>query len=210
MDKWVKQKSRAVPQFTEDGFTTLYFPCHGYILTREIAGIQTHQENSPVSNAPPLSVVPPRPGEVAIDLPEATDASVYFIGRIRTPFATLKDCPKNVAESTAEATIELDPRYVAGLTGIERFSHLVLLYWLDESRRDLVLQSPRHAPEPRGVFALRSPVRPNPIGMAVVELLSVSGTTLQVRYLDCRDATPLIDIKPYFASIDSVPNARRP
>ena len=163
-----------------------------------------------MSNTAPAALLPPRLGEVAIDMPEATDAGVYFIGRIRTPFSTLKDCPKNVAESKAEATIELDPRYAAGLTGIERFSHLVLLYWLDESRRDLVLQSPRHAPEPRGVFALRSPVRPNPIGLAVVELLSISGTKLRVRHIDCRDDTPLIDLTPYFASIDSVPDARRP
>ena len=151
-----------------------------------------------------------RPGEIAIELPATTDAGVHFIGRIRTPFATLKDCPKNVREGAAEATVELDPRYAAGLAGIERCSHLILLYWLDESRRDLVVQSPRHADQPRGVFSLRSPVRPNPIGLAVVELLAVTGMTLRVRNLDCRDRTPLIDIKPYFASIDSVPDARRP
>ena len=151
-----------------------------------------------------------RPGEIAIALPASTDAGVHFIGTIRTPFATLQDCPKNVREGGAEATLVLDPRYAAGLTGIERCSHLIVLYWLDRSRRDLVLQAPRHADRPRGVFALRSPVRPNPIGLAVVELVRVEGTSLVVRHLDCRDATPLIDIKPYFASIDSVPHARRP
>ena len=93
---------------------------------------------------------------------------------------------------------------------IERCSHVILLYWLDRSRRDLIVQSPSHAPEPRGVFALRSPVRPNPIGLAVVELLKVEGGTLTVRSVDCADGTPLIDVKPYFASIDSVPDARRP
>ena len=151
-----------------------------------------------------------RPGETAITLPGEFAAGVHFIGRIRTPFATLADCPKNVREGGAEATIELDPRYADGLTAIQRCSHLIVLYWLDAARRDLVLQAPRHADGPRGVFALRSPVRPNPIGLAVVELVSVQGTTLVVRNLDCRDGTPLIDIKPYFASIDSVPHARRP
>ena len=151
-----------------------------------------------------------RDGEVRIELPAQGDAEVHFIGLIRTPFATLKDCPKNVREGAAEARIELVPRYAAGLDGVVRCSHLIVLYWLDESRRDLVLQAPRHLGKPRGVFALRSPVRPNPIGLAVVELVSVAGTTLVVRNLDCRDGTPLIDIKPYFASIDSVPDARRP
>ena len=151
-----------------------------------------------------------RPGEVPIELPADVDACVYFIGRIRTPFATLKDCPKNIREGAAEALIEIDPRYAMGLHGLERCSHLIVLYWLDASRRDLVMQSPRHADRPRGVFALRSPIRPNPIGLAVVELVSVSASTLVVRNLDCRDGTPLIDIKPYFASIDSVPHARRP
>jgi len=151
-----------------------------------------------------------RPGEVAIELPAATDAGLHFIGRIRTPFATLKDCPKNVREGAAEATVEVDPRYGAGLAGLERCSHLILLYWLDEARRDLLVQSPRHVTAPRGVFSLRSPIRPNPIGLAVVELVGIDGTRLTVRKLDCRDGTPLLDIKPYFSSIDSVPDARRP
>jgi tRNA-Thr(GGU) m(6)t(6)A37 methyltransferase TsaA len=108
------------------------------------------------------------------------------------------------------ATVELEERYRQGLGGIELMSHLILLYWLDRSARNLIIQAPSHAPEPRGVFALRSPVRPNPIGLAVVELVSVADTTLTIRNIDCVDGTPLIDIKPYFASTDSVPDARRP
>ena len=151
----------------------------------------------------------PRTGEIVIEMPAAPDAGVHFIGRIRTPFLTTKDCPRNVREGGAEATIELDPFYAAGLDGLAGFSHLILLYWMDEARRDIVRQSPRHLSTQRGVFSLRSPVRPNPIGLSVVELLGIEGTTLKVRYLDCRDRTPLIDIKPYFASIDSVPDAKR-
>jgi tRNA-Thr(GGU) m(6)t(6)A37 methyltransferase TsaA len=150
----------------------------------------------------------PRPGEVSITLPAGFDAGLHFIGRIRTPFATLADCPKNTRESSATATVELADAYAAGLEGVEQFSHLVLLYWLDEARRDLIRQAPRHLASPRGVFALRSPVRPNPIGIAVVELLSADRATLQVRNVDCRDGTPLLDIKPYFPSTDSVPAAR--
>ena len=154
---------------------------------------------------------PPRPGEIAIDLPPAYDAELYFIGRIRTPWKTLAECPKNSsARRDIEATIELDPRYALGLKDIGRLSHLILLYWLDRSDRNLIIQAPSHAPEPRGVFALRSPVRPNPIGVSVVELVSVDGTKLTIRNIDCVDGTPLIDIKPYFASTDSIPEARRP
>lgn len=154
---------------------------------------------------------PPRPGERSIELPDGYDQSVYFIGRIHTPWKTTGECPKNsAARREVTATVELDPRYAEGLEGVELMSHLILLYWLDRSARDLIIQAPSHAPKPRGVFALRSPVRPNPIGLAVVELVSVDGTRLTIRNIDCVDGTPLIDIKPYFSSTDSVPEARRP
>ena len=148
-----------------------------------------------------------RPGEQAVALPETFDAQVYFIGRIRTPWRTRDDCPKNARESDAVCTIEVDPRWTTALTGIETCSHLLVLYWMDRARRDLVLQAPRHYREPRGTFALRSPVRPNPIAASVVRLTKVDGTHLSVVGLDCLDGTPLIDLKPYFASVDAVPEA---
>lgn len=152
-----------------------------------------------------------RPGEITFILPETTDAQLYFLGRIRTPWKTLAECPKSASvRRDVEAVIELDPRYAAGLKDIGLMSHLIVLYWLDRSRRDVIIQAPSHAPEPRGVFALRSPVRPNPIGLAVVELVAVDGPRLTIRNIDCLDGTPVIDIKPYFASLDSVPDARRP
>jgi tRNA-Thr(GGU) m(6)t(6)A37 methyltransferase TsaA len=151
-----------------------------------------------------------RPGETTVDLPGAFDASVYFIGRIRSPFKTREDCPRNTAESDATGRVELDPRYAAGLQDLNLYSHAILLYWMNEARRDLIRQVPAHLGRPRGTFALRSPARPNPIALAVVELLGVDGTTVAVRKVDCIDGTPLLDIKPYYASIDSVPSARRP
>jgi len=151
-----------------------------------------------------------RPGEVTIELPASFDAGVYFIGRIRTPFETRDDCPKNTAQSGAIGRIELDPRYAAGLRDLELYSHAVLLYWMDKARRDLIQQVPAHLGRPRGTFALRSPVRPNPIALAVVELVGIEGGILTVRNVDCVDGTPLLDIKPYFASTDSVPCAARP
>jgi tRNA-Thr(GGU) m(6)t(6)A37 methyltransferase TsaA len=148
-----------------------------------------------------------REGEVAIDLPGQFDAGVYFIGRIHTPWTRREDCPKNPRESDAMCTIEIDPRYVRGLAGVESCSHLVVLYWMDRARRDLVLQVPRHYGEQRGTFALRSPARPNPIAASVATLLGIEDRVLSVVGLDCLDGTPLIDIKPYFASTDSVPDA---
>jgi tRNA-Thr(GGU) m(6)t(6)A37 methyltransferase TsaA len=147
-----------------------------------------------------------RPGEIAVALPETFDAGIYFIGRIRTPWKTRDDCPKNARGSDAVCTVELDPRYAAALAGVETCTHLVLLYFMDKARRDLVVQAPRHGSR-RGTFALRSPVRPNPIAMSVVRLIGVADTTLSVVGLDCLDGTPLVDIKPYFASVDSVPDA---
>jgi tRNA-Thr(GGU) m(6)t(6)A37 methyltransferase TsaA len=147
-----------------------------------------------------------REGEIAAALPETFDAGVYFIGRIRTPWTRRDDCPKNARGSDAECTIELDPRYAAALDGVASCTHLVVLYFMDQARRDLLVQAPRHG-DRRGTFALRSPVRPNPIAMSVVRLARVDGTALTVVGLDCLDGTPLIDIKPYFASVDSVPDA---
>ena len=148
-----------------------------------------------------------RPGEQAIELPAKADAEVYFVGRIRTPWTRREDCPKNARESEAVCCIEVDPRWAPALKDVETCSHLVVLYWMDKARRDLALQVPRHYGEQRGTFALRSPARPNPIAMSVVRLLKVEGTQLSVQGLDCLDDTPLIDIKPYFASTDAVPDA---
>ena len=148
-----------------------------------------------------------REGEIAVELPKDYDASLYFIGRIRTPWKTRDQCPKNARESEAVCTLELDPRWAQALTDVESCSHLVVLYWMNRSRRDLVLQVPRTYGFGRGTFALRSPARPNPIAMSVVRLVGVEGTRLSVVGLDCLDETPLLDIKPYFASTDAVPDA---
>ena len=148
-----------------------------------------------------------RPGEQSVELPAQADAEVYFIGRLRTPWTRREDCPKNARESEAVCRIDVDPRWAPALKDVETCSHLVVLYWMDKARRDLALQVPRHYGEQRGTFALRSPARPNPIAMSVVRLLNVEGTQLLVQGLDCLDDTPLIDIKPYFASTDAVPDA---
>jgi tRNA-Thr(GGU) m(6)t(6)A37 methyltransferase TsaA len=147
-----------------------------------------------------------RESEVAVALPDRFDAHLYFIGRVRTPWTRREQCPKNARESDAVCTLEIDPRFAAALTGVETCTHLIVLYWMDKSQRDLVMQKPRNG-ELRGTFALRSPARPNPIAASVARLVEVDGTRLSVVGIDCLDGTPLIDIKPYFASTDSVPDA---
>jgi tRNA-Thr(GGU) m(6)t(6)A37 methyltransferase TsaA len=146
-------------------------------------------------------------GEVAVELPASFDAGLYFVGRIRTPWQQRKDCPKNARESDAVCTIEVDPRWAPALKDVASCSHLVVLYWMDRSRRDIALQVPRHYGVQRGTFALRSPARPNPIALSVVRLLRADGNKLEVVGLDCLDGTPLLDLKPYFASTDAVSDA---
>lgn len=143
-----------------------------------------------------------RPGEVTVDMPAAFDAGVYFIGRIRTPWTARGSCPRNSRESDALCTIEVDPRYAEALEGVEAGGHLLVLYWMDKARRDLVVQMPRHHSSRRGTFSLRSPARPNPIAASIVRLERIDGCSLSVIGLDCLDGTPLIDLKPAFPALD--------
>lgn len=156
-----------------------------------------------------------RDGEEALSFdPTAMpgDAHLVFIGRIASPWSGRDDCPKNMAaarETGRPARALVDEPYRRGLAGLDEASHVVLLTWLCDAGRDLILQKPRHRPEPTGTFALRSPVRPNPIGLHVVKLLGVDAGTgiLELEAIDVLDSTPLLDIKPYYASTDAVPNA---
>ncbi|HEY0185812.1 MAG TPA: SAM-dependent methyltransferase [Rhodopila sp.] len=137
-----------------------------------------------------------RAGEVAVPLPLDTDAGVYFIGVIRTPWQNRADCPKRGDPNGPVCSIVVDERWRQALTGIADHSRIQVLYWMHRARRDLVLQTPIRTGQTIGSFALRSPVRPNPIASSVVVLAGVDGATLHVRGLDCLDRTPLIDLKP--------------
>ena len=137
-----------------------------------------------------------RPGEIEAPLPGRTDARVVFIGTIRTPFRTRDDCPRQGKAEGPLCRIELDDPWKPALKGIERFGRIEVLYWMHQARRDLILQSPKANGETFGTFALRSPVRPNPIATSMVELVAVEDGVLVVRGLDCVDGTPLVDLKP--------------
>jgi tRNA (adenine37-N6)-methyltransferase len=135
-----------------------------------------------------------RPGEVAVG-PLQTDAGVVFVGTIRTPWQTRRDCPKRGSPDGPLCSIVVDEHWRAALTGLAGHRRVQVLYWMHQARRDLVLQTPSGS-ETTGTFALRSPVRPNPIASSIVELVAIDGATLQVRGLDCVDGTPLLDLKP--------------
>lgn len=137
-----------------------------------------------------------RPGEVAVALPALPDAGLHFIGVIRTPWKTRAECPKRGAADGPVCSLLIDERWRLALSGLGEYGRVQVLYWMHRSRRDLVLQTPYRTGQTTGTFALRSPVRPNPIASSVVDLVAVEGTTVLVRGLDCIDGTPLIDLKP--------------
>lgn len=137
-----------------------------------------------------------RPGEVVIEAPVRADAALQFIGRIHTPWKSPRECPRRGDLSGPVCRIEIFAPWDRALAGIEKHTHLQILYWMHLARRDLAVQSPRHAKTSSGTFALRSPNRPNPIAASLVRIVAVDGNVISVRGLDCVDGTPLVDIKP--------------
>ena len=137
-----------------------------------------------------------REGEVAVDAPAARDAALVFIGRIRTPWTSRLMTPRQGRHDGPICRLEVFEPWVPALKGVDFYSNLEILYWLHESRRDLLLQSPKNNQNTRGTFSLRSPVRPNPIGTSIVKFAGIEGSAVLVRGLDCLDGTPLIDLKP--------------
>jgi len=155
-----------------------------------------------------------RPGEIALardPAAAAADASLVFIGRIRSPWTDRDSCPKSLREARergGEASLLIDEPWRAGLAGLTPGMPLVVLYWMHAARRDLIVQAPRHKASTAGVFSLRSPVRPNPIALAVVRCLALDQTSGQIAIdaIDAIDGTPVLDVKPWLASIDVPPD----
>jgi tRNA (adenine37-N6)-methyltransferase len=124
------------------------------------------------------------------------------IGHIKSPYQSTKQIPKGPgAKHEAEGILEILPQFEVGLTDIEGFSHLFVVWVFDRSEGFELLGTPPIDDRPHGVFATRSPRRPNPIGLTVVQLLRREGTSLHVRGLDMLDGTPILDLKPYLSSI---------
>ena len=131
------------------------------------------------------------------------------IGFVSSPYKEAKEIPKGLgAKHEADGVLKILPDFEPGLTDIEGFSHLVVIWEFDRSHGFELLGTPPSDNKPHGVFATRSPRRPNPIGMTIVELRRREGTELHVRGVDMLDGTPILDIKPYLSSIPSE-NLRR-
>ena len=131
------------------------------------------------------------------------------IGTVHTPWRTIAECPRNGRQPNPAplCTAVVLPEFVEGLRSIEGFSHLILLYWMGQAKSPELTFTPPFDTEARGIFSTRSPRRPNPIGLSVVAFDGLDGDTLRVRYLDCIDGTPLLDIKPYLKSTDCEPDS---
>jgi len=124
------------------------------------------------------------------------------IGFVSSPFKNTGEIPKGLgAQHKEEGALRVLPEFEMGLTDIEGFSHLIVLWEFDRAENFALLGTPPSDNRPHGVFATRSPRRPNPIGLTVVELLRREGCALHVRGLDMLDGTPILDIKPYLSSI---------
>ncbi len=124
------------------------------------------------------------------------------IGFISSPYSDTRQVPKGLgAQHDAEGVLKILPEYEAGLTDIEGLSHLFVIWEFDRSQGFELVGTPPCDNRPHGVFATRSPRRPNPIGLTVVELLHRDGGELHVRGVDMLDGTPILDIKAYLSSV---------
>jgi tRNA-Thr(GGU) m(6)t(6)A37 methyltransferase TsaA len=126
------------------------------------------------------------------------------VGIIHSPFRTPDEAPRQGAYTEEISTIEVYEEFLPALKGLDRFTHIIVLYWADRAARD-VLESRRHQRpgQVRGIFATRSPARPNPILQSVCKIVEIKGNTLRVRGLEAIDGSPLLDIKPYVPGLDS-------
>ncbi len=131
------------------------------------------------------------------------------IGYIRSPYENTKEIPKGPgAKHDAEGILEILPEFADGLMDVEGFSHLFVIWCFDRSEGFELVGKPPVDDRPHGVFATRSPRRPNPIGLTVVEVLKREGRMVHVRGVDMLNGTPILDIKPYMSSIPAE-NLRR-
>ena len=131
------------------------------------------------------------------------NATLKYIGRIRTPYKAIEDCPKNIDLNGPLCQLVLEEEYKKGLTGLEPGQIILILYWFENTDRNEITVASDSDSGSTGTFALRSPNRPNPIVAATLPIESVEGNVVSVRGLDCLSGTPLLDIKPYVPEFDA-------
>jgi tRNA-Thr(GGU) m(6)t(6)A37 methyltransferase TsaA len=128
---------------------------------------------------------------------------LHPIGIIHSPFSAKSTTPIQPSRSDSLGQIEVFPEYISGLQDLDGFSHIILIYLFHEAADYSLLVKPFLDDNKRGLFSTRYPSRPNPIGLSVVQLLSVSQNLLQTSGVDVLDGTPLLDIKPYIPEFDA-------
>jgi tRNA-Thr(GGU) m(6)t(6)A37 methyltransferase TsaA len=128
---------------------------------------------------------------------------LHPIGYVRSPYRKQGDAPRQGRLSDTISEIVIDPKYREGLFRLEKRKHLFVLCWFDKADRNRLRAIPPNSRVEHGVFAIRSPDRPNPVSICLVDLLGIEDGVLRVRGLDAFDGTPVIDIKPYFMELDS-------
>jgi tRNA-Thr(GGU) m(6)t(6)A37 methyltransferase TsaA len=127
------------------------------------------------------------------------------IGIIHSPFKSLKGIPIQSSMSNITGIIEIFPEYQAGLKDLSGFSHIYCLYYFDMIKLPVPLQSkPFLSYDKKGVFAIRTPFRPNPIGLSILNILKVEKNKIHVQNVDMLDKTPLLDLKPYVSKFDNI------
>lgn len=126
------------------------------------------------------------------------------IGVINSPYKKREDAPRQGRYSEKLSKIILFDEYLEGLQDIERHKYYYIFYWLDKAERDKLKGIPPGKTEERGVFSIRSPIRPNPIALCLIELVKIEGKTLTVKWLDALDGSPLLDIKPFWPETDCI------
>lgn len=129
------------------------------------------------------------------------------VGIVHSPYTRPGEAPRQGRDSPVMSTLEIFPAYVPALGTMKGISHIWVLYWMDRAEHDLLLARRSDWSEPRPVFTIRSPARPNPIALSIGTIQSVSGGTITVSGLEALDGSPILDIKPYIRALDCIPLA---
>lgn len=128
---------------------------------------------------------------------------INAIGTISSPYLVKGDAPRQGIYSKEVMTLNIDEEYQMGMTNLEKAEYIMVLYWGDRAKRNTLLGKPPGQEEVTGVFACRSPNRPNPISVCVAKIIDIQGTKIKVIGLDALDGSPIVDIKPYVAMLDN-------
>lgn len=132
------------------------------------------------------------------------DIKLEQIGIINSPYTDRKSSPRQGRYSEQKSVVTIYKEYMEGIEGINVHDYYMIFYWQHQAERDKLKVVPHGKTKKRGVFSTRAPVRPNPIGFCLVEILEINENKLTVRWLDAMDGSPLIDIKPYWRELDSI------